>query len=49
MKPCVVGIRRPGNSKSSPGKDAPTVWFFSVVAIAALVPATMERVFAGSK
>lgn len=27
MKRCVVGIRRPGDTRSPSGDDAPTVWF----------------------
>ncbi|MEF8728332.1 MAG: transcriptional regulator [Accumulibacter sp.] len=37
MKRCVVGIRRPGDPESPPGKDTPTVWFPSMATMAAVL------------
>ena len=37
MKRCVVGIRRPGESGSTLGKDTPTVWFPSMATMAAVL------------
>lgn len=33
MKRCVVGIRRPSDTESPPGKETPTVWFPSMAAV----------------
>ncbi|MDH0681780.1 hypothetical protein [Achromobacter animicus] len=33
MKRCVVGIRRPSDPESPPGKETPTVWFPSMAAV----------------
>lgn len=38
MKPCVVGIRRPGEPEAAmAGKYAPTVWFPSMATMAAVL------------
>ena len=38
MKRCVVGIRRPGVTKTKPaGKNTPTVWFPSMATMAAVL------------
>ncbi len=37
MKRCVVGIRRPSDPESPPGKETPTVWFPSMATMAAVL------------
>lgn len=37
MKRCIVGIRRPDDSESPSGKEAPTVWFPSMATMAAVL------------
>lgn len=49
MKHYVVGVRRPSNPKLSLGKDMPSVCIPSMATMSALLPATLEQVFAGSK